>query len=156
MAKDPYEVLGVTRSASKDEVRKAYRDLVKQYHPDRYKGHPLESLAQEKMAEVNAAYESIQRRDQTDQQRGPYGQGTYRDANRQGQKGQQGYGPGYGQNPWGYRPGQQYYRQNPNQRTNQNPYYQNFGGCSCGNGLTALCCADCCCEMLGGDLCLCC
>lgn len=160
MAKDPYEVLGVSRNASADEIRKAYRELVKQYHPDRYKGHPLESLAAEKMAEINAAYEAVQRRGQSGAQ-GPYGQGSYRGGTQQGtqnQRGQQGYGqgygPGFGQNPWGQRPGQQYNRQNPYR--NQGPYYQNFGGAGCCDGLTALCCADCCCEAMGGDLCLCC
>ena len=57
--KDPYEVLGVRRGASEDEIKKAYRDLVKQYHPDRYKGNPLENLAEEKMQEINEAYSTL-------------------------------------------------------------------------------------------------
>ena len=72
MAKDPYEVLGVSRNASQDQIRKAYRDLVKKYHPDRYRGHPLEELAEEKMAEINAAYETLQRQGSSRQQQGPY------------------------------------------------------------------------------------
>ena len=57
--KDPYEVLGVSRGASEEEVKKAYRELVQKYHPDKYAGNPLEDLAQEKMKEINEAYDSI-------------------------------------------------------------------------------------------------
>ncbi len=53
---DPYKVLGVPRSASKDEVRKAYRKLAKKYHPDL---NPGDKDVAKKMAEVNAAYDSI-------------------------------------------------------------------------------------------------
>jgi molecular chaperone DnaJ len=53
---DYYEVLGVPRSASDDEIKKAYRRLVLQYHPDR---NPGDSTAEAKIREVNAAYEII-------------------------------------------------------------------------------------------------
>lgn len=58
--KDPYSVLGVSPSATDDEIKAAYRALVRKYHPDNYADdNPLKDLANEKMAEVNAAYEEI-------------------------------------------------------------------------------------------------
>lgn len=58
---DPYSVLGVSPNATDDEVKKAYRDLARKYHPDNYVDNPLADLAQEKMKEINEAYESITR-----------------------------------------------------------------------------------------------
>ncbi len=60
--KDPYSILGVSKKASDDEVRAAYRELARKYHPDNYTDdNPLKELAEEKMQEINAAYEEIQR-----------------------------------------------------------------------------------------------
>jgi len=56
---DPYLVLGIKPSASDEEVKRAYRELVKKYHPDHYQNNPLSDLAEEKMKEVNEAYDSI-------------------------------------------------------------------------------------------------
>ena len=56
---DPYKVLGVDPTASDDEIKKAYRELAKKYHPDNYVNNPLKDLADEKMKEVNEAYDKI-------------------------------------------------------------------------------------------------
>ena len=56
---DPYEVLGVSPNASEEEIKNAYRELVKKYHPDKYVDNPLADLAEEKLREVNEAYDEI-------------------------------------------------------------------------------------------------
>lgn len=59
--KNPYEVLGVSPDASDEEVKKAYRSLARKYHPDKYRDSDLADVATEKMKEINAAYEEIQK-----------------------------------------------------------------------------------------------
>lgn len=58
---DPYKVLNIAPTASDDEVKHAYRELARKYHPDNYHDNPLADLAQEKMKEINEAYEQIQK-----------------------------------------------------------------------------------------------
>ena len=150
MAKSPYDVLGVRKGASQDEIKKAYRNLVKQYHPDNYKGHPLENLAKEKMQEINEAYDSLTNGNRQQSNPGSTGgqgqnQGNYNDRNPyDGYGNAQGQG-GQGYDPWG------------RNSQNRGPYYSsgssNPGMC---DSLACLCCADSCCECMGGDLCSCC
>ena len=56
---DPYSVLGVSPNASDEEIKKAYRELARKYHPDNYQNNPLADLAEEKMKEINEAYDQI-------------------------------------------------------------------------------------------------
>ncbi len=69
---DPYKVLGINPSATDDEVRKAYKELVKKYHPDQYQDNPLADVAAEKMSEINAAFDEIM-----NQRRGVSSAGSY-------------------------------------------------------------------------------
>ncbi len=57
--RDPYEVLGVSKNATDDEIKNAYRELARKYHPDNYADNPLSDLADEKMKEINDAYDAI-------------------------------------------------------------------------------------------------
>jgi molecular chaperone DnaJ len=78
--KNPYDVLGVDPGASDDEVKRAYRDLTRKYHPDANVNNPLADLAEEKFKEVQEAYDMIMR-----------------------ERAQGGAGTGYGSTAGGYR-----------------------------------------------------
>jgi len=57
---NPYEVLGVTENATDEEIKAAYRKLVKKYHPDRFANDPQkQAAASEKLKQVNAAYDMV-------------------------------------------------------------------------------------------------
>ena len=56
---NPYKILGISPNATDAEVKKAYRELAKKYHPDNYIDNPLADLAHEKMQQINWAYDEI-------------------------------------------------------------------------------------------------
>ncbi|MBC5630083.1 J domain-containing protein [Clostridium sp. NSJ-6] len=205
---NPYEVLGVKQGASQEEIKAAYRKLVKQYHPDQYGDNPLKDLAQEKLTEVNKAYDMLKNG-------GGNSGGTY--SSNYSSNSNSSYNSGYSNNVAGYAeirrliqmrnnieaerrlnamsnrdaewhflygavqlnkgwfdsalsnieracqmdPNNFEYRQSLNQLKMRaggyaNPYRTAQGGvdaCTCCNNLI---CADCCCEMMGGDLIGCC
>ena len=58
---DPYKILGVSPEATDDEIKTAYRNLARKYHPDKYRDSDLAELAGEKMKEINAAYDEVQK-----------------------------------------------------------------------------------------------
>ncbi|MGN6715716.1 DnaJ domain-containing protein [Anaerocolumna jejuensis] len=59
MIADPYKALGVSSNASNDEIKRAYRELSRKYHPDSNVDNPLADLAAEKFKEVQQAYDQI-------------------------------------------------------------------------------------------------
>ncbi len=61
---NPYEVLGIKENATEEEIRAAYRELVKKYHPDQYQNNPLSDLAEEKLQEINEAYDILMKEHQ--------------------------------------------------------------------------------------------
>ena len=71
--KDPYKILGIRPGASEAEIKRAYKELVKKYHPDQYRDNPLSSLAEEKLKEINEAYDYLMNnRNSYSQDRGSY------------------------------------------------------------------------------------
>ena len=79
---DPYKVLGVSPDADEETVKKAYRALVKKYHPDRYMNTPMQDMATEKLKEINEAYDMITNKKTTNTQQSGYRQwgGAYSQA----------------------------------------------------------------------------
>ena len=96
--KDPYQILGVSPDASDEEIKRAYRKLAKQYHPD---ANPGDEVAAKRMQEVNEAYDRIKN---PEKYRGP--------------QASSGYNPYTGQDPFGT------YRQHSHAEPQGNPHYQ--------------------------------
>ncbi|MGI6085543.1 MAG: J domain-containing protein [Acetivibrionales bacterium] len=103
--KNPYKVLGIKEGASYDEIKRAYRELAKKYHPDRYRNNPLSDLADEKMREINEAYDTLMKNaggsyqyrtnyeqsyDNSNASKGAYGQ-QYQRQQQSGSQSQTGY-----------------------------------------------------------------
>lgn len=203
---DPYKVLGVSETATDEEIKQAYRKLAKKYHPDQYAGNPLQEVADEKMKEINEAYDTIIAQRKNRGQSGSYGYnygyqsagtsewndvrrlinanrisdaeqilngvpGDKRNAEWNFLKGSCMYRRGYLEEARDYfsractmDPGNPEYAQAYNSAMNQrsgsyggyNAYSNQIGGCNTCDVCNTLICADCCCEMMGGDLIPCC
>ena len=102
---DPYQVLGVSPTASDDEVKKAYRTLCKRYHPDANVGKPDAAQAEKKFMEVQQAYEEIMHRRQGGGQRAGSGYNGGAQQQRQPQYDDPfaSFWGAYGGNPYGLR-----------------------------------------------------
>ena len=88
---DPYQILNIPPTATDEEVKRAYRDLARKYHPDNYHDNPLADLAQEKMKEINEAYDAIVK----GRTQGGYQQQAQSNGNRYGTGGQTGQNPAF-------------------------------------------------------------
>lgn len=197
---DPYEVLGVSKDASDEQIKEAYRNLARKYHPDNYADNPLSDLAGEKMKEINDAYDAIM-----NERRGKSSSGSSYNQNgasafpevrslinqnrlEQAQEVLDGVPPQARNAEWYFLNGTVLYRRgwfdqaytsfstaarmdpsnieyqnavNNAQRQSgrqYNPYRSYNSGSMCGDPCDmcqSLICADCCCEMMGGNLCPC-
>ena len=74
---NPYEVLEVPEGADEETIKKAYKELVKKYHPDKYVNNPLADLASEKLKEVNKAYDMLTKKGSNTNYNGGYSGGGY-------------------------------------------------------------------------------
>ena len=103
MFDDPYKILGVSPDASDEEIKKAYRRLAKEYHPDR---NPGDEAAAKKMQQINAAYEQIKNPNANKGYGNAGGYGGY-----SGYGGYGGYGGYSGYGGYGQQSTQDQYRQ---------------------------------------------
>lgn len=197
---NPYKVLGIREGASTEEIKTAYKELAKKYHPDKYINNPLSDLAAEKMKEINEAYDFLMKNasNGNSNTKGNYNnQGAYkygyirdlinrdniaeaenqlnamniRDAEWNFLMGTVMLRKGWYDNAYQYllratqmAPNNMEYRTAFNTVNRSGNVYRNMGNtrgyntggmssCDCCSNLI---CADCCCELMGGDLISCC
>lgn len=197
---NPYEILGIPDNADDETIKRAYRDLVKKYHPDNFKDNPLADLANEKLQKINEAYDMLTKGRASKNNGGSSGQRNYggssafpyvrtliqqrrfNDADAELNKNNNGsaewhylkgcvcIGKGWHfegiqhlQTAVNMDPSNPEYRNmlnNISMRQNSYTHMGNNYGYRSNNDMCSCCsnliCADCCCEMMGGDLISCC
>ena len=117
MINDPYSVLGVSRNATPEEIKKAYRKMARKYHPDM---HPNDPEAAKKMNEINEAYDMLTNPEKYERER----------ARQQAQQQYSSSYHGYGQSGYGSSYGQSGYSSSYNQNSYGNSYGQSSYGSS--------------------------
>lgn len=119
---DPYQVLGISRNASEEEIKKAYRNKAKQYHPDL---HPNDPVAAQKMNEVNEAYDMLKNPEKYERKRA---QEQQQNAYRQQSTNSGGYQSYYGNNGYSQRSSDQDYYGGGFYGFNFNDFFNAFSG----------------------------
>lgn len=89
---DPYQVLGISRNATEEEIKKAYKALSRKYHPDANINNPNKDQAEEKFKEIQAAYQQIMKERTEGYSSSGYGSQGYRGSSGYGTQGSSGYG----------------------------------------------------------------
>ena len=97
---DPYSVLGVSRDADMDDIKKAYRKLSRRYHPDANVNNPNKEAAEEKFKQIQQAYQQIVYEREHGGSSYGYGQSSQSSSYGYGQNSQSGYGPYSGFGPF--------------------------------------------------------
>lgn len=127
---DPYSVLGVGRNAAEEEIKKAYKNLSRKYHPDANINNPNKEQAEEKFKEIQAAYQQIMKeRTEGYSFGGGSGRGGGYGSNPGGGNSQDSYGPfgGFGYGPFGGFGGFGDFGQGQNTGYEENPYLRAAG-----------------------------
>lgn len=74
---NPYKILGIKENSTEQEIKIAYRELAKKYHPDQYGDNPLKDLAEDKMREINEAYNYLLKNNKNNNSREDYSNENY-------------------------------------------------------------------------------
>lgn len=117
--RDPYEILELKKGANKDDVKRAYKKLAKQYHPDQYDDNPLRVLAEDKMREINEAYDHLMKSIPDNESHGTSSNSSYTNNNSYGSNYKTQSNNSYSSNTNNY---------NQNSNYNQNNYNNSYSG----------------------------
>ncbi len=170
---NPYEILGLKEGASQEEIKNAYREQVKKYHPDKFNDNPLQDLAEEKLREINEAYETLTKNPgfkagKSSANPGHAGAGMnaewyYQEGVKAYQRGKVDEAFRYVQTACSMEPNNLMYRQTLSQMSVRGQqftggaYNRGYGN---NNDMCQICgtlwCMDSCCECCGGDILSCC
>lgn len=127
--RDPYEILELKKGANKDDVKRAYKKLAKQYHPDQYDDNPLRVLAEDKMREINEAYDYLMKTTPENDSFGASGNNSYTNSNPRANNYKNQNSSSYSNgNSTNSSYSNNNYNQNSNYNQNQNSYNNSYSG----------------------------